>query len=342
MKKILILFAAALAALSFASCEKSEAPGSDCVMTVRIANASDTKAVGTVPGSAVYQSAKEQTITNLQVLVFNSGNLDGYASSTSGAASIDVSCTAGSRKVYVIANGPNASAITTESACQALVSTLVEDDDNFCMVGTATHTISNGGTYPVTINRLAAKIVVRKVSNKITNATLAALPFSVERIYITNVAKTFNVGMDTYASAVADYANRGGYQASNNLGSFTQDLGIGATVANGASYTADHYFYAYPNNKDQQNYAATWTPKRTMLVIQVRIGTQLYDYPITFPVLESNKMYVLDEVEITKPGNLDNGAEGGEDEENPITSGSCTFNVTVNDWTLVVVPKVTI
>lgn len=339
MKRIAIMLAAAFAAFS---CQQETISGSDCVMTVNISNMAATRSVGTVPSSGVLQTSDEVKIQNLQVVVFNSGNLDGYASSNDGTGSISVNCTSGSRKVYVIANGPSASSVTSEDACKALISTLVEDADNFCMVGSATHSIANGGTYSVNIDRLASKVVVRKITNSISSPALAALPFRVENMYITNVAKTFNIGMDTQASAVADFVNRGGFQSANNLGSFTQDMGIGSDVANGASYTADHYFYAYPNAYDQAGYSAAWAPKRTMLVLQIRIGSNLYDYPITLPVLESNKMYVLGEVIIKNVGNLDDGNEGGEDEENPITSGSCTFNVTVNDWTLVVIPDVTI
>lgn len=330
---------AALAAFTLASCNKVETPeaGSapEARMTFSIAGV-QTKAVGTVPGSAVYQSADESKVNNLQVIVFNGGTVDGYASAD--ASTVTVRCTAGARKAYAIVNGPDASSITSESALLALTSTLKNEASNFVMVGDASVTVENGGNYSIDVDRIAAKVVVRKIKNSLSSGK----SIIVKRVLVTNVATRFNFGHDTYASAEADFVNKGGYQPSSNLGSFTQDVDLTQNVANGSTYEADHYYYAYPNNYEQKNHAAAWTPKRTMLLIQVEVEGSLYDYPITLPVLESNKMYVIDQVEFTRLGNPDDGNIGGPDEEDPINGISASFSINVIDWTVVTVPNQTI
>jgi len=79
-----------------------------------------------------------------------------------------------------------------------------------------------------------------------------------------------------------------------------------------------------------------------MLVVKVKIDDKLYNYPIALPALESNKMYVIDKLSITRLGNPDDGKEGGADEENPITSTEATFAVSTLDWVIVPIDNISI
>lgn len=337
MKKILL--AALAASLAFVACNKEEAsqPGEKAVAHFEITSGSSMTKAASAGGDQTTQSTEESKVQSLQILIFNGENREGYGKAAN-VTNLDVNCSTGSRKVYAVINGPDLSSVSTLTALKAVTSTLEEDADNFCMVGVKDVNVTNGGSYTVDVNRIAAKIVIKHINNKLTTGE----SFSVERIYITNVATTFNMGLDTYASATADFKNVGGYQAANNLGTFTQDLDLGATVANNASLTKDYYYYAYPNNYAQADYAATWVPKRTMLVVQIKIGTDKFDYPITMPALECNHVYVLDNLTITLPGNPDDGTEGGSDEEDPIVKSTASYTINVVDWTVVPVADVTI
>lgn len=337
MKRITIFLAAAAALLAFSSCNKDaySVPSAEkAVLTVNIVSPDSyptTKATGEVNTTTPqYQTADESAVNNLQVFVFSNGTRDGYASVTTSTA--QVSCTAGSREVYAVVNAPNLSSITTKTALLAAVSTL-DAQGGFEMIGSATATVPSTQAVPITVNRIAAKIVVLGIENALS----IGKAMTVKRVFISNVAAQINYGLDAYATASQTWYNKGGYSANNNLGAYTNDVDLTAAVASGNTYSTDHYFYAYPNNYAQANYDADgWFPKRTMLVIQIEVDGSLYDYPIDLGVdLEPNKMYVVSNVKLVNLGNEDDGEEGGSDEEDPITSSSVQVTITVNDWTIV-------
>ena len=341
MKKI-FLFAAIAALFTFTSCnEKMDVPSTAERVTVdvRIVSGSPmTKATGTVnTTTAEYQTTDEATVQNLQVFIFNGDVRDGYASVNASEAT-QISCTAGTRDIYAIVNAPSLGSVMTKTALLATASYLLEDADKFEMVGSlSAQTVSSTASandFTVPVNRIASKIVVKSIENALANGG----NFTVKRVFISNVA-----GENTYAGnavpgASGTWYNPGGYFAANNLGTFTNDVNLSAAVANGSSYTTNHYFYAYPNNKEFAPYNPSgWAPKRTLLVVQIEYAGNLYDYPIDLGVdLESNKMYVLNNLKLVNLGNQDDGDEGGEDEEDPITGTTVDVDVTVVDWTLVI------
>lgn len=343
MKKTFV-FAAMAALVSLVSCNKEattpsipQAEKASLYVSV-VSGTSMTKATGTVnTTSAEYQTADEQKINNLQVFVFSGDARDGYAS-VDNKDNAQVSCTAGSRDVYCLVNAPTSlNSIVSKTALLAAVSELKEDGDNFEMIGKkeAQTIASTGDTQiEVPVNRLAAKIVVKGIKNSLKTGKA----LTVKRVFISNVAGQINYGLTTYSPAAGKWYNKGGYKSASgaNLGSFTQDVELSASVNNGSSYTTNHYFYAYPNNYAQANYAETWAPKRTMLVIQIESEGKLYDYPIDLGVdLASNKMYVVNTVVLENLGNDDDGGEGGKDEEDPIVGSTVKVSVDVVDWDLV-------
>lgn len=336
-----VLFAAAAALMVATSCNKESAiPSLSEEQKVSIevsivSNTTPTKATGEVNTSAqAYHTADEAAINNLQVFVFAGDALDGYSAAEAG--STEVECTAGSRDIYCIVNAPSLSDIKTKTALLAATSSLAEDSDNFEMVGyKAGQQITREGSSQITVevSRIASKIVVKAIQN----ALRVQGPMTIRRVYITNVAGEVNYGLDYSPDVQGTWYNKGGYQASNNLGSFTQDLGLSAEVASGDSYSVDHYFYAYPNDNAYVPHGnAGWTPKRTLLVVQVEYNGALYDYPVDLGVdLESNKMYVINNLKLVNLGNPDDGGEGGEDEEDIVSGASVEVDVQVVDWGLI-------
>lgn len=340
--KNIFLSAAVAALMIFPSCNKDEAVPSEqqakkvSIDVSIVSGATSTKASGTVnTTTAEYHTTAEQRVNNLQVFVFRDDVLDGYAS-VDNSASTSVECTAGTRDIYCLVNAPATLGSTvSKSALLAAVSELAENPTNFEMVGISTEkNLSSGGDtdIEVPVSRLASKIVIKGIENSLRTGK----PMKISRIYISNVAGQVNYGLDVHSPADGKWYNKGGYQASNNLGSFTQDLGLSADVANGATYSTNHYFYAYPNDNPQVNHSGTWTPKRTMLVVQIDYDGKLYDYPIDLGVdLEPNKMYVLNNLKLVNLGNPDDGEEGGDDEENPVSGSTVQVSVDIVDWSLV-------
>jgi hypothetical protein len=335
------LLAAAAALMVMSSCNKestipSVSTGQKVSIDVSIVSKlTPTKVSGEAnTSSQAYHTADEAAINNLQVFVFAGDALDGYAAVESG--STEVECTAGTRDIYCIVNAPSLSEIRTKAALLATTSSLAEDSDNFEMVGyKAGQQITREGSsqFTVEVSRIASKIVVKAIQN----ALKVQGPMTVRRVYITNVAGEINYGLDNIPDAQGVWFNKGGYQVSNNLGSFTQDLDQSAEVASGDSYSVGHYFYAYPNDNAYVPYNNSgWVPKRTLLVVQIEYNGALYDYPVDLGVdLEPNKMYVINNLKLVNLGNPDDGGEGGEDEENIVSGASVEVDVQVVDWGLI-------
>ena len=321
------------------SCSKEMTTSTSQKVTVDVSIVSGvpaTKATGEVnTTTAEYHSAAEQTVNNLQVFIFSDDILDGYASADN-LTSTSVECTAGSRDIYCLVNAPaTLSSIVSKTALLAAVSELAENPSGFEMIGSsAGQTIAAGDNadIEVPVGRLASKIVIKSIENALKTGG----SIKITRVYVSNVAGQVNYGLDTYSPADGKWFNKGGYQALNNLGSFTQDISLSAVVEHGSTYSTGHYFYAYPNNSAQANHAETWSPKRTMLVVQIEYNGNLYDYPVDLGVdLAPNKMYVLNNLKLVNLGNSDDGEEGGSDEEDPVTGSTVQVSVDIVDWDLI-------
>ena len=177
---------------------------------------------------------------------------------------------------------------------------------------------------PVTIDvhRLAARVVIKKITRAFTAAALAAKSFSIDQIFLINVAGDTNYG-ETAAPSV--WFNKQAY--ASEQAAFTYDAPA-ASLANNASYSTVHSFFAYPNASADSD-AAVWSPRHTRLVVKATLGTDVYYYPITLPALESNKSYEIEELILTRPGS--------DDPDKPVSIQECTFQINVLGWTTVAV-----
>jgi hypothetical protein len=339
MKKTIIL-AAATALMLFTACEgKMDTPSvsEEQKITLDVAiipSGQATKATGTVTTSASDNDTEgESKVNNLQIFVFSGDVRDGYISKDN-ATSAQVECTSGTRDIYCLVNAPaSLSSVISKATLLATVSKLANTASSFEMIGSKTsESVTNNKQISISVNRIAAKIVVKSIENALRSGGA----ITIKRVFISNVAGQINYGLNTYAPANGTWFNKGGYRSSGNLGAFTQDVNLSASVNAGAKYSTNHYFYAYPNNYGQANYNSTWAPKRTMLVVQIQYNDKLYDYPVDLGVaLESNKMYVINNLKLVNLGNADDGSEGGSDEENPVTGVTAQVSVSVQDWTVI-------
>lgn len=346
MKKISLILASALALVAFASCNKtqgvSEEPSKSLSLVVSIDGSKNVDGSATrATGITSNDPNTEAKVNSLQVLVFNNGSLDGYGSSSTRTAT--VSCTSGEREIYAVVNAPSLASVTTKEALLATVSTLANEVSNFQMIGSTTETLRYDGTVQIHVDRLAARVVLRGIKNALENATLAN-QFKIVSVYLTNAVGDVNYGKSSdYAPAV--WYNRRGYEADNNLGTFTYDA-VNANVAAGATNSDVHFFYTMPNGfpgKVGLEAGDTgFTPRAVRLLIRVEIAGTLYDYPILLPALQSNKSYEINLVNITRNGNKDDGQHDSDDpddtdEEDPVSGFEQAFEIIVNDWDVVLV-----
>ena len=315
MKKSIFAFAAALAAL--VACNKNDvAPMQPqnqeslvpCELTVGIC--------GSMTRATAVSKDNEAKVNNLQVFVFRGDDLDAYAS-VDNAQELTLSCTAGDRVVYALVNAPDYSAVPDKAALLAKVSELSANSlSNFEMVGSKSVTLPQSEKVSIDVNRIASRVVLKKITRNFTSEALQALNFKVDAIYLINVAG--NTSYDLSA-APAKWYNVA--ENKNELASLLYDAPA-SLITNGQSYSTAHTFYAYPND------LATNT---TRLVIETTLGETKYYYPINLPEMAANKSYEIEEVKITRPGS-DNPDE-------PVSFADATFSINVIDWTVVPVTE---
>lgn len=337
--QILILLGSVLLGTAV-SCSKTGSPADIPAQKIRIVvDVEGSGAPGTrVTGVTSNSTSSEAKVNSLQIFVFNGEQLDGYGSS-SGSLTATASCTAGTRDIWAVVNAPALTSVSSKSQLLATVSNLAAEISNFQMIGSKSETLQKDGNVKITVDRLAARVVLKGIKNALTNSAQAA-SFKVLSVYLTNVAGDVDFGHSS-SYTVSKWYNRRGYQSANNLGSFTYDA-VNKTIASGASDTDAHYFYSMPN----ANAAAVggpWTPRAARLVIKAEIAGVVYDYPITLPALESNKSYEISLVTITRLGNPDDGNEPDNDddidEEKPVVGFDQGFEITVNPWTVVTITE---
>ena len=315
MKKSIFAFAAALAAL--VACNKNEATPMQpqnqeslvpCELTVGICGAM-TKATGVTTDN-------EAKVNKLQIFVFRGDDLDAYAS-VENAKELTLSCTAGEREVYALVNAPDYSSVPGKAALLAKVSELSANTlTNFEMVGSKSVTLPQTGTVSIDVNRIASRVVLKKITRNFTSAALQALDFTVDAIYLVNVAGNTSYDLTAAPSTWYNVAENKG-----ELASLLADTPA-APIAQGQAYDTDHTFYAYPNDL---------AVNATRIVIETTLGTSKYYYPINLPEMAANKSYEIEEVVLTRPGS-DNPDE-------PVSFADATFSINVIDWTVVPVTE---
>ena len=316
MKKSIFAFAAAFAAL--VACNKNEATPmmpqnqpetlEPCELTVGIC--------GAMTRATAVTTENEAMVNDLQVFVFRGNDLDAYAT-VDNAKELTLSCTAGEREVYALVNAPDYSAVPDKAALLAKVSELSANSlTNFEMVGSKSVTLPQASTVAIDVKRIASRVVLKKITRSFTSEALQALDFTVDAIYLINVAGNTSYDLTKAPATWYNVAKN-----NNELASLLYDAPASAIV-NGQSYTPVHTFYGYPNDLSVNT---------TRLVIETTLGSTKYYYPINLPAMESNKSYEIEEVKITRPGS-DNPDE-------PVSFADASFSVNVIDWTVVPVTE---
>ena len=325
MRKTFLLMAAAAAGFGTMSCQKDNSPEmnpGNANMPVDGERTELTVGIGsTVTRSTTITSDDEVKVNNLQVFVFRGDALDAYGVADN-ASTVTVSCTKGNREVYAVVNAPDLKDIATKTDLLAAKSALSDNDEsNFVMIGKTNADLPSELPVNVEVDRIVSKVVLKTVNRAFTSAALAALNFSIDEIFITNVAGDVNYGL---TDNPLEWYNKMDYNS--EMAMFTHDAPA-ASVVNEEAYSTQHTFYCYPN-KAADSDAASWSPRRTRLVLKTTLGTDTYYYPVTLPELENNKSYEL-ELTITRPGS-DNA-------DTPVSFEDCAFEITVKPWSVVTV-----
>ncbi len=331
--KFILLLAAA--AFGTAACTKNldnpsetggvvPGEGETVTLSVCVPLGASSKASGSAASSG------ESALQTVQVFVFNSvsGNLEAYKSVAS--ASVDLTCTKGAKTIAALVNGAALSSVKTLDELSGIVSLLSENSAGaFVMFGTTNQTIDTDTAVSVEVARLAAKVVIKKISNKMSMSQYQSSPISVKGIYLINVAGDAEFSGD-YAPDLWLNQSKNSVTADNLYCEKPSSLNINYNDSDASG----HYFYCYPNPTEDDSTASEWSARHTRLVVEATIAGQTCYYPITLPAISANTVYTIGELSITMIGT---------DSPDVVDAkGSAKFTITVAPWSEYEVGDVTI
>lgn len=341
MKKIKLFTLAAAAVLALASCDNSViAPQqNEGALQINFNVPEATRAAA---------QGNEAVISNVQVLIFDaSDNLYKYYAFTSAEVTAKTATVsnviAGTYKVYVVANGPDMSDLTTLATFKAEQIELSEYNSassDFVMEGHDDAIAVSGGGIAnanIAISRYVARVVLKKVTNSLPEAYGN---LTIERAFLSNVVRVQNIGGNFTPASAGDWCNKEGRQddetrvASHIIDGTTYTAtaagltyaDIDQAVANGGNYSSVKYFYGYPNvaTAEPNGFVDPFAAQRSVLVIVGTFNSKTYYYPVVLNNgLARNTSY---EVEATITG------AGSDDPNKPVQSGSISVTITVENW----------
>lgn len=212
----------------------------------------------------------------------------------SGAGVFDFYLTDETYDFVAVVNKPELPASPTRTELDAQPTTLAENTvGHFVMAGALpNHVIQGDEKLTVRVKRLVAKVSYT-VRTAFTG-TLATLPFSVDEIYLTNVAGANSLGLDAQPDGNGLWYNKLNRNVSAGgvddllYGRMARDLGAVDSLCSGAT------FYAYPNTAADSHDKDRWAPRCTRFVVKATLGGRTTYYPVTIPVTAANKHYHID------------------------------------------------
>lgn len=300
------VFLAALAAVAFTGCNEKEVglmeeQGREKVqLTVRLPQV-ETKATG---------SPKDAQVNDAQIFIFDRNGI--YETSAQGrGATVALTCTTGEKHIVALVNAPVQMSVKNIADLRARESDLKDCGlESIVMAGETTETLTASSTVTMSVERLAAKVSIAQIKPEFSLSQHRDLPFKVKAIYLINAA-----GKRAFLSAntPTTWYNKGSYIAATSP-SFLYDAVSSDVIAQGESYTNEHFFYCYPNATDT----------KTRLVVEAEIGGFIYYYPITLDEVAPNTSYAY---------NLTITRLGSDSPDVPVQDGVVKFTVTVKDWT---------
>ena len=276
----------------------------------------------------------ERSVDRWTLMLFREGRLVDIGTSGSNSP-IQCSLEAGSYSAYAIANPPPS--FRPESYSSFAKFSKAESDlrDNslsqLVMFGSRTISVSSQNDRPQTIgvNRLVAKVGIRKISIDFTDPALQAKTFRLKAIYLTNCYGKTHLRSDENAAEMDSDAscwyNRMGFHSDAGVDALLADQGISIMITASAPYVQEHHFYCYPNQTEQDSRSGSWSARHTRLVLEAEISGKTYFYPITLPTMQRNKTYIVEEAIIRKLGSTD-------PEKDEPGSIDVVFDTSTGDW----------
>ena len=313
--------------LILGGCHRAAPPGPGSVEVVFSVLGETTRATGTDGEAAVDDWA---------LLLYRDGRLAEAGTSSSGSE-IRKTLPAGDYTAFAVVNPPasfDPAGYLSPGALAGAESALGDNaPGRLVMAGrrTVTVPVPDGSVQRIGVDRLVCKAGIRKITVQFADPGLAARPFRLKGVYLTNCYGKSRYGSDWAAEDILSTAsvwhNRMGFRSEARLDALLAETGLDIPVSAGRPHTQEHVFYFYPNPlpASLDTRSGTWARRRTRLVLEAQIGDRTYYYPVTLPESQRNRTYLIEEAVIRKLGSLD----PEKDEPGVI---DVTFSTSTDDW----------
>ena len=333
MKKCTFFFAAALVLLA-TSCNGDLSPEENPARRVNL-----TVNVDAPYTRATVTEGLDMTLKNFQVFVFSDGGkFEDSSSLIIESSQVSMSIIPGNKRIWVLANLNQAlSGITRESALINRVTSLSSNVfDKFIMSGSEQQIVTVDKELTVSVQRLACKVVLDKITRDFTNKSYAEVPMKIKRIYMSNVVGDCDYGCSMTPTIWYNKLGVVDATISSEVRNLILDEDINTDLPDGSSYEHTHTFDVYPNPTTTDTYVAPWSPRHTRLVIECEYNNQTCYYPITIPkangsdlgVMTRNTEYHIGELILKRPGSIDPDKPTDE-----VSSKiNATFTITISPW----------
>lgn len=313
MERFAVLFS--MAAVMLSSCAEEPAGVQPC-------RESPVKLDVMVPVSGmtrVTDVGDESAVRNAQVFLFRpDGSLDASGTSESDVVTID--CTAGERDIVAVVNAPSVSDVTDVSGLMSKVSLLQDNaPGSLVMLGRESFSVSASSRVSVPVRRMVAKVSIERIVADFSLQQYRDADFRLKKIYLSNVAGDISYGG---SGDPLSWYNRSGVIDLENPLVCSQDLS--EQLVPDTPYEVIHSFYCCPNGCLEDSFSEEWCPRHTRLVVETELAGRRCYYTMTMPAIESNHLYTVKELRITRPGS--------DDPEDHLISGDATFTIEVEDW----------
>lgn len=323
-KKILII---AALALTVCACQKENQCKScnerkPVEVTVNINGTAMSKSTGN-------SDTNESKVNDLQILAFDAdGQVESYRRVENGM-SVTLLASSGEKTIWAVVNAPSLEEISSLGGLESAVTDLADNCmDSFIMTGSVTEELTDGAVVAITVRRIVARVSVAKITRAFpVTPEYEWKTLKLTGIYLLNVAGSVNYALE---GEPASWYNKLQHN-DEAVDTFLYDE-LDMILDDNASYETEHAWYPYPNNVATsvkslaEEEKGVWSPRRSVLCIEVEYdGTTGY-YPIELPELQRNKTYIIEEVVITRAP--------GDKPYDPIDTGSAIVTITVHDWEL--------
>lgn len=284
----------------------------------------------------------EKAVHSLQVFVFNAATGKRETDKFVEASSLQITAPLGEKHIWAVVNHERFLDMPTEEKLRETVSDL---SDNYAgnalslvMAGSKTVNVEQKDMpLEVNVTRLTSRISLKNVTVKLDDTYLKGCTFTIKDIYLKNVAGDTNFSLEKTGTEwnIKDptvWYNKMKLEDAPEVNPLILDRNLSIACPEGQAKLIDKVWYTYPNPSQGDSNSASWSARKTRLVIHAEIvgyggsgAIQSY-YTFTLPVLKRNFSYEISNITFTMLG------KDNDNDDSVTDTGVAAITLKVAEW----------